>query len=180
MAAIKNWGLLLLAAYLLFSLHPNGILASDTKEVLALRPKPTPAVISPVNTSNSDNRLIIPAIGLDTKIVPTGLGPDGLQVVPDKIPGWYALDSKPGERGNAVLVGHTPGIFSKIINLKPGDKIYADGATYEVTKNVLYTVSNFPTSDIYGPSNDFNLIMITCTGISGRTVVFSNRILTPR
>lgn len=159
-AAIKNFGLLLLAASFLVFKTPPVIDASSTVYQ-----------IPPSAQSESSETLSIPAIGLSAKVVPTGLGTDGLQEVPKNDVGRYKFGPQPGENGNVVLVGHTPGIFSNLTEVNPGDKIEIDTLTYQVTQKTIYQVDRFPTKQIYGPAEGKNLILITCHGLSHRLVI---------
>ena len=121
-------------------------------------------------------KLTIPAINLTTTISPVGLNKENLVDVPQTHVGWYNLGPKLGEKGNLVLDGHTPGILDGLYTLNPGDKIYVNNFTYRVTNNVLYLVSKFPTKEIYGQSDGYNLILITCAGESARTVIYAKLI----
>src|SRR5687767_7843896 len=53
-------------------------------------------------------RLMVPALGLNARIAPVGLSQSGEMDVPGSAGevGWYDLGPRPGERGNAVLIGH--------------------------------------------------------------------------
>ncbi len=98
--------------------------------------------------------------------------------MPETIAGLYEFGAKPGERGTAVLVGHTPGVFSNLTRLKNGDRIFLNGHTYQINNIIIYKTAAFPTKEIYGPGNGFGLNIITCHGAGERLVIFSNMILT--
>ena len=64
----------------------------------------------------------------------------------------------------------TRGVFYRLNTLKAGDGIFvkrADGTTVEfrVTKVQQYLKDKFPTQDVYGPTPDAELRLITCGGI---------------
>jgi len=49
----------------------------------------------------------IPAIGVDARVVPVGLGPNRSMEVPAvDLAGWYEPGPRPGAAGPAVIVGH--------------------------------------------------------------------------
>jgi LPXTG-site transpeptidase (sortase) family protein len=88
--------------------------------------------------------------------------------------GWYELGPRPGERGNAVLVGHNlweghAGAFSALGRLKVGDRITVATSppahfVYAVERVVTYPTGAAPIGEIFGPSSDPVLTLITCAG----------------
>lgn len=132
-------------------------------------------------TRSAPTRLEIPAINLDTTFVsPLGLLPDQTISVPDSYTkvGWYSGGSTPGENGPAVILGHVdskegPAVFYSLGQLKQGDEIKVtrdDGttATFVVTKLQRYPQVNFPTLEVYGPTDSPTLRLVTCTGTFDR------------
>ena len=128
-------------------------------------------------------RLEIPAINLDATFVsPLDLLPDQTIAVPDSYTqvGWYRGGSTPGENGPAVILGHVdsihgPAVFYALGQLREGDEIRvsrADGtiATFSVTKLKRYPQVNFPTLEVYGPTDSPTLRLVTCTGTFDRGV----------
>ena len=125
--------------------------------------------------------LEIPALNIQTSFVPPlVLQSDQTVSVPDSYTevGWYSGGATPGEVGPAVILGHVdskdgPAIFYPLGQLREGDDIVvtrADGtvATFTVTKLQRYPQSNFPTQDVYGPTNEAVLRLVTCTGTFNR------------
>jgi len=120
--------------------------------------------------------LIIPAIGVRTRLIRLGLTATGALQVPSStsVAGWYSGSSRPGAIGPAVIAGHIdsytgPGIFFRLVQLLPGDRIYvrrADGTTvlFRVTSVQTYSKDQFPTRAVYGPTPDSELRLITCGG----------------
>jgi len=120
--------------------------------------------------------LVIPAIGVSTKLVNLGLTTAGTLQVPSStaVAGWYTGSPRPGEPGGAVVAGHVdsvtgPGVFFRLRLMRPGEKVYvrrADGslAVFEVTSVRSYLKSSFPTGAVYGPTPDAQLRLITCGG----------------
>ncbi|EWT02564.1 peptidase C60 [Intrasporangium oryzae NRRL B-24470] len=124
-------------------------------------------------------RLVIPRIGVQTSLVGVGLNADGTVETPplrgDAPAGWYRYLASPGEVGPAVILGHVdtardgPAVFYRLGELRPGDPIdvtRADGivARFVVTRVVLVAKVDFPTADVYGPTPDPQLRLVTCGG----------------
>jgi LPXTG-site transpeptidase (sortase) family protein len=120
--------------------------------------------------------LTIPLIGVRTRLIGLGLTADGALQVPSSttVAGWYTGGPRPGDIGSAVIVGHIdsltgPGVFYRLSELRPGDRVYvqrADKTTvaFRVTAVRTYLKDQFPTHDVYGPTPDAELRLITCGG----------------
>jgi hypothetical protein len=120
--------------------------------------------------------LIIPAIGVKTQLSELGLTAGGALQVPSSttVAGWYTGSSRPGAIGPAIIEGHVdsltgPGVFYRLSELQLGDRLYvrrADGTTVEfrVTSEQTYLKAYFPTADVYDPTPDPELRLITCGG----------------
>ena len=120
-------------------------------------------------------RLVIPAIGVDTKLMALGLQADGtIEVPPEGFPaGWYTGAPTPGELGPAIIAGHVdwtgPGVFYNLHNLKPEDQVSVtreDGsvAGFRVTSVEQFPKDQFPTALVYGNLDYAGLRLITCGG----------------
>jgi hypothetical protein len=125
--------------------------------------------------ASAPTRLQIPAIGVDTDLIPLGLGASGaLEVPPAGFPaGWYTGAPTPGELGPAVITGHIdwngPGVFFALRSLTPGAVVTvwrADGSTavFTVTEVAEYGKADFPTELVYGGLDYAGLRLITCGG----------------
>jgi len=120
--------------------------------------------------------LTIPAIGVQTSLIHLGLTSAGTLQVPSStaVAGWYAGGPRPGAIGPAVIAGHIdsysgPGVFFRLSQLTPGDRVYvrrADGslAVFRVTAVRSYPKTQFPSLAVYGPTPDAELRLITCGG----------------
>jgi sortase (surface protein transpeptidase) len=120
--------------------------------------------------------VIIPAIGVQSGLVSLGVTVSGELQVPlsTSVAGWYAGSPRPGSIGPAVIAGHIdsdagPGVFFRLAQLRPGDRVYvrrADGtlALFRVTKVRSSPKDSFPTRAVYGPTPDAELRLITCGG----------------
>ncbi|MFG1709041.1 class F sortase [Nonomuraea sp. M3C6] len=93
--------------------------------------------------------------------------------------GWYRGSPLPGELGSAIINGHVstrkgPAVFDRLRELAKGDQIYVYRSDKKVTR---YTVSgieqasktSFPTSRVYGNTNNSQLRLITCGGVFNQT-----------
>ncbi len=121
--------------------------------------------------------LTIPAIGVQVKLVHLGVTAAGTLQVPSStaVAGWYTGGPRPGAIGPAVIAGHIdshvgPGIFFRLSQLRPGDRVYvrrADGtlALFRITAVRSYAKAHFPTLAVYGPTPDAELRLITCGGV---------------
>jgi sortase (surface protein transpeptidase) len=128
-------------------------------------------------TRSAPVELRIPKLNLETTFEsPLGLNEDRTIEVPDSYTkvGWYKYGPTPGEIGPAVILGHVdsyegPAIFWPLGQLKEGDEVEVlreDGTTavFVVTHSERYSQDDFPTELVYGPTDDAQLRLITCTG----------------
>jgi len=118
----------------------------------------------------------IPQIEVEAEIIDLGLNPDGTLEVPKDfgLTGWYTGRSVPGNVGPSVVVGHVdsttgPAVFYRLRDLSPGDiiEIYrSDGtlALFRVTGTEMVLKDEFPTDQVYGPTAEPTLRLITCGG----------------
>ena len=70
--------------------------------------------------------LVIPAIGVQTRLIRLGVAPGGGLQVPatTAVAGWYTGSPPPGAVGSAVIAGHIdsytgPGVFFRLRQLRP-------------------------------------------------------------
>jgi hypothetical protein len=120
--------------------------------------------------------LIVPAIGVRTRLIHLALTKAGALQVPGSaaVAGWYTGSPRPGAIGAAVIAGHIdsrfgPGVFFRLRFLHPGQRVYvrrADGtlAVFRVTAVQVYPNARFPAAAVYGPVPDAQLRLITCGG----------------
>jgi hypothetical protein len=148
--------------------HP----ASQPAGVVVPPPRPAAraAVTRPVY-------LTIPVIGVHTPLVRLGLTARGTLQVPagTSVAGWYTGSPRPGQVGSAIIAGHIdsyrgPGVFFRLRQLRPGDRIYvrhADGtlAVFRVYAEHMFAKDHFPTKKVYGLAPDPELRLITCGGV---------------
>ncbi|WP_105031417.1 sortase domain-bontaining protein [Arthrobacter ruber] len=122
-------------------------------------------------------RISIPAIDVDAPLEVLSLDAAAeLQPPVDwQAAGWYDRSPVPGVRGPSVIAGHLtapdgPAVFVDLGNLEPGDTVtvtQADGSTDDFAVNRTISAErtdSFPTEEIYGPTPDAQLRLITCDG----------------
>ncbi|KGX94027.1 peptidase C60 [Pontibacillus halophilus JSM 076056 = DSM 19796] len=122
-------------------------------------------------------RIIIPAIDVDAPIVKEGLNQNGDMEVPDNSVdvGWFEPGTEPGNAGSSVLAGHVddytgPAVFFDLKDLEKGDEVIIVGEggeelTFEVQKVESYPWDDAPIREIFGPTDERRLNLLTCTGL---------------
>jgi sortase (surface protein transpeptidase) len=120
-------------------------------------------------------RLRIASIGVDSPLEDLALNADGTLQAPKEFAhaGWYAKGTLPGEVGPAVIAGHVdsktgPAVFFRLRDLKQGAIVEVTRAGAPVKFKVLavrkYPKAQFPTDEVYGPTPNAQLRLITCGG----------------
>ncbi len=134
-------------------------------------PLPTPAAVVDVGRPV---RLTIAAINLDAAVEAVGLTPDGAMITPANPDdaAWYQLGPRPGEPGNAVIIGHVDSltrgaVFWDLRTLTPGNMIAVvgdNGVTYQfVVRNAeRYPLGSAPLAKIFGTTDGTRLTLVTC------------------
>ena len=121
-------------------------------------------------------RIEIPAIGVAAPVDPAGKNRDGTLEVPADFArtSYYTGRPVPGDAGPAIIVGHVdgrrgPAVFYRLRDLRPGAEVRvhrADGSlvTFVVERSKQVPKKAFPTEEVYGPTPDPTLRLITCGG----------------
>ncbi|MCL4303807.1 MAG: class F sortase [Anaerolineae bacterium] len=164
---------------------PEALLPTVTPERVPINPvlTPTPqqesapiaptAAAPPLAATGQATRLVIPAIGLDTWVVPAPRQGDSWQVDHlGQIVGHLENTAAPGSSGNIVLAGHYtleetrggPGPFYKLKGLVPGDVV----TVYRGEERFDYIVDGFQTVDekavdVTYSTGTARLTLLTCT-----------------
>ncbi|GIM89424.1 sortase domain-containing protein [Paractinoplanes toevensis] len=139
------------------------------------RPPGDPFGQAAVVPRGAPTRVRVAAIGLDSALETLHVT-KGVLGAPKRFDraGWYAEGTAPGDIGPAVIAGHVdskagPAIFYRLRELTTGDKIEVlrGGVVlkFVVTRTAWYPKSNFPTDQVYGPTPDRQLRLITCGGV---------------
>ena len=103
------------------------------------------------------------------------------------ISAWLSSSARPGQPGNAVIAGHrgigTPGLFGHLENLRPGDRIHVSDAShgelvYEVTRVASLDLSADTQIQVFGPTTQQQLVLVTCFGrYSSTTRTYDHRLV---
>ena len=124
-------------------------------------------------------RLEIPRIGVATGLQRLGRATDGTVEVPSGLgkwtmAGWYDGGTRPGDPGSAVILGHVdstsgPAVFYRLRELRPGDRVevvQAGGSriAFTVERVEQYPKRRFPTAEVYYPTLEPMLRLVTCGG----------------
>lgn len=134
------------------------------------------AGIASAAASGDPSRLRIPSIGVDTTVEKLHVGADHALIPPAGYAhaGWYAEGTAPGDAGPAVIAGHVdsrsgPAVFYRLRELTAGDRIEVTRGgrvvRFTVTRVAWYPKTAFPTGQVYGPTPDSQLRLITCGGV---------------
>ena len=140
----------------------------------AVQPAPATAASEPAPPV----RIELPALGVDTVVVPVGVDGEGLVEVPQDVSevGWYRFGPAPGAAtGSAVLTGHVDdhlqgvGVFGRIGDLGPGDAVrVADesGLTREfsVVSREEWSKGQVPLDRLFDRGGSSRLVLVTCGG----------------
>ncbi|MFF4553227.1 class F sortase [Streptomyces sp. NPDC001422] len=145
------------------------------------------------------DRVRIPAIRVDTPVMPVGLDADGWVAAPPpedpNLAGWFTGAVAPGEKGTSVIVGHVdnmqgPAVFYGLGALKKGNKVEVlrkDGKTavFEIYGIEVFSKEDFPGDRVYNSKGTPELRVITCGGgfskqhgYDGNVVVFAKMVET--
>ena len=143
---------------------------------------PTPAeqVFHAAAGAITPARLRIPSIAVDAPVTGVGIMPDGSMGVPDNLwmSAWLSSGARPGQTGSTVIAGHrgvdTPGLFGHLENVRPGDKIRVSDAgsgelVYQVTRVASLDLSMATQLQVFGPTAQQQLVLITCIGQYSRS-----------
>jgi sortase (surface protein transpeptidase) len=158
---------------------------ADVRRFRSVRPDP----MVPLPTS-----IEIPSIGVSSDLQRLGRDAEGAIEIPSEweVAGWYAEGVRPGQAGPAVIVGHVdsrqgPAVFYRLREMRRGDEIEVtrkDGSivTFVVDRLERHAKTRFPTDDVYLPTLEPTLRLVTCDGTFDRStghyrdnlVVFAN------
>ena len=166
-------GVMAVVAAAAVAVAAGGTIAVEVNRIAAAS-EVAPAAV-PAPDRGEPERVTIPAIGVEARVVPVGLKRDGAVETPDfGLAGWYSPGPRPGDRGAAVLLAHVdskaggPDVFYRLSELGPGDRItvgYHDATTtFVVTDTEQVAKSALPTKRIWAPSKRPVLRLITCGG----------------
>lgn len=135
----------------------------------------------------------IASVGIDAGVVSVGETPAGDVAVPGRWQqvGWFAPGYRPGQLGDAVLVGHLdtddrahPGAaFTALHRVAPGAEVVLAGndgseLRFRVTATATYPVDAVPMARVFGPNTTPTLQLLTCAGTwRGPAAGYSERLV---
>jgi sortase (surface protein transpeptidase) len=135
----------------------------------------------------------VPAISVSAPVVAVGETPTGDLQSPDGWDdvGWFSPGFRPGAPGHAVLNGHLDtdlasrptAVFWNLGKLHPGDAVILNATTgstlhFTVTALNYYPADKAPLNQIFGPSNDSIVELVTCAGTwRGAKLGYSQRLV---
>jgi hypothetical protein len=137
--------------------------------------------VAPAVRSVLPARVRIPALGVDSALARLSTGAAGALLPPADFAqaGWFTGGPPPGATGPAVIAGHVdsvrgPAVFYRLAQLHSGDDVLVtrtDGTSlrFTVARVARYPKSAFPTAEVYGPTADPELRLITCGGAFDRS-----------
>lgn len=126
-------------------------------------------------------RIDIPELGIESDLERVGKQKDGTIGVPSNPhkAAWYVDSAPPGHVGSAVMLGHVDSktgaaVFYRLHELRKGDAVVVHRADKSVVKFVVDRVQKipkdeFPTVDVYYPTVEPTLRLITCGGTYKRS-----------
>ncbi len=142
------------------------------------------AGIEPRPSAASPGRLSVPAIGVDAGIVPVGVTRAGQLAIGRSVRDVYRWRRGvlPGQRGSAVLAGHTwskgSGVFDRLGSLRVGDLVVVGTFGFRVTRVRRVTrMSPQEVSRLFSDRGRPRLVLITCGDRSNTTGVYRTRIV---
>jgi sortase (surface protein transpeptidase) len=123
-------------------------------------------------------RIEVPALGVDTTVVPVGVDENGLMEIPHDVGtvGWYRFGPAPGTgTGSAVLSGHVDdyrqgvGVFGRIGDLGPGDVVRVSDESgvareFSVVSREEWSKGDVPMDRLFDRGGSSRLVLITCGG----------------
>lgn len=153
-------------------------------------PSPAPAP-NPVPASGNDipTRLVIPSVGIDTKVIPVGwqvVEQSGqmysIWQVADYAVGWHETSAHLGQQGNVVMAGHhnmNGEVFRDLVNVEVGDKVtvYSGDQKFEYVVDLKTIVKEKGepievrqrNAQWIAPTTDQRLTMVTCWPYTNNT-----------
>lgn len=122
----------------------------------------------------------IPSVGISSRLERLGLDGDGAIETPQawQSAGWYRRSTRPGQQGAAVILGHVdsttgPAVFYRLRDVQPGARVRvrrADGsvAVFEIDRLEQHRKTRFPSAEVYFPTAEPTLRLVTCGGAFDR------------
>ncbi|MET3810684.1 class F sortase [Arthrobacter sp. UYEF3] len=145
---------------------------------------PAPAAPDGALPASVPVKVEVPAIGINSALLPLGKQANGELQTPSGEPGapgaWYRDSPTPGQTGSSIILGHVNtttsdfGLFYRLHELTPGQSITltrADhtAAVFTVDRVDVYHKAAFPTVEVYRNADRPEVRLITCGGYDPAT-----------
>ncbi|MFZ0323094.1 MAG: class F sortase [Actinomycetes bacterium] len=146
---------------------------------------PTTSTSRMPRTGNNDSgdgfrpvQVSLPSLGLKAEVVPVGVTPEGVMVIPedgDRV-GWYRFGPRAGSTtGSVVLVGHRdtraegPGALFDLDQVSRGDTVTLTGpdggrVAYRITSLESLPKQQLPVDRLFVRDGRPHLTLVTCGG----------------
>jgi Sortase domain len=134
-----------------------------------------PEVREASRPASPPQRLLVPAVGIDSPVRPVGVADDGQMQLPidPAVVGWYRYGPAPADRGSAVLAAHVDswehglGPLARLRDVAVGDTLVVRTArgsvVHTVTAVTSYAKQALPRT-VFARSGPPRLRVITCGG----------------
>ena len=153
----------------------------------------------PASMLNTFGRVVIPAIALDSEIVPVGsdivtVGGNKYRrwATSNNLIGWHNLSAQPGQTGNMVLTGHSDiyaRIFRNLKDVEIGNEIIIMSGgkeyRYRVAQKILVREQGASIAErakngrLIDPTTDKRLTLVTCAnpGATHRLIIIARPVV---
>jgi sortase A len=153
--------------------------AAPAAPEVSVAPRRRDVAPRPAAHAGVPERLVVPAIALDTAIGEMRIV-DGAWQVLDDIAGYLHGTGRPGEPGTMALAGHAGvrgAVFRDLGALAIGDEILVDADGWRYTYRVTEIFSVLPTHvEVLAPRAEPTLLLLTCTDWDTRRLVIAARL----
>ena len=171
--------ILIIAAVLLalFALWRGFLYAPNDEVDSGLEVGSSAAALNSLPASELPERLIIPKLGIDSKVQHLGVTKTGNMAAPNNFTdvSWYKYGTAPGLKGSTVMAGHVdnalgvPAVFYNLKDLEVGDEIIVvkkngERLRYQVVDEEIYPYNDAPLKRIFNAADASYLNLITCQG----------------
>ncbi len=120
--------------------------------------------------------LRIPSIGLSSDVTTVALE-NGELDTPKTIVGSYSRHNN-----STLLIGHSNTVFAELANIKIGDSIDYNGATYNIYRSQIIEKDSINMKELLAEKETDTIILMTCFGqiysdgdASHRMIIFASR-----
>lgn len=158
--------------------RPSAEAPAPSPAVTRSAPTPSATPTPTVTTYAVPRRVRIPAIGVETRVVPVGIDENEALEVPGdvRLVGWYDLGVPPGaDRGSAVLVAHRDsrtqghGVFYDLGRVDVGDRVTVrndagEDLRYSVVSRESIRKKGLPYEELFAIDGPPRLTLISCGG----------------